>query len=103
MCIGVPMKIIEAFDFSAVAQTEDGQTHSIDTLLTGQVSTGTWVLTFLGSAREIVSPARAHEINQALKALNAANAGLPFEHLVSDLIDRDPTDSNHSIEPKRGK
>jgi len=92
MCIGVPMRIIEAGEGQALCQSRDGnETVRIDTLLVGDLPVGSWVLTFLGAAREVLDDATAHQISDALVALGMAMSGEgQVDHLFADLVDREP-------------
>lgn len=90
MCIGVPMEVIEAHDYFAICRTAQGQQARIDTMLLGQVGVGSWLLTFLDTAREVISEEQAKEINSALQGLQAAINGDDFSHLFADLIEQEP-------------
>jgi hydrogenase expression/formation protein HypC len=58
--------------------------------LVGPQPEGTWLLSFLDAAREIIDPERAAAINAALAALNAAESGeTDFSAFFADL-DREP-------------
>ncbi len=95
MCIGVPMRITEIAEGTALCQARDNsETQRIDTLLVGDVPVGTWVLVFLGAAREVLDETAAHQISDALAALDIAmhGNGSPgqIDHLFADLVDREP-------------
>lgn len=67
----------------------------IDTLLTGPLAAGQWVLCFLGAAREIVDAERAAQIGAALAALQAIAAGTDdcaalVDRHFADLVGREP-------------
>ena len=70
MCIGVPVKVIEDRDFVALCEGRNGQ-EEVNMMLTGPQPPGTWVLNFLGSAREVLTEEDAEKINSALDALAA--------------------------------
>ena len=90
MCLGVPMRIVEAGEGYAVCEGM-GERRQIDTLLVGDQPVGTWVLTFLDSARETLSVSRAREITAAVQAVQLVMQGeTNIDHLFSDLIDREP-------------
>lgn len=90
MCLGLPMQVRETVEGQALCEA-DGELHRIDTLLVGDQPPGTWLLTFLGSAREVLSADRAHEIRAALQALQLAMQGQSgVDHLFADLVDREP-------------
>lgn len=90
MCIGLPMQVIEPGDFWAECEGM-GRRARIDMRLVGPQPAGTWLLTFLDSAREVIDAVEALRIAQALSALEIALHGeVPPEHLFADLIDREP-------------
>ncbi len=90
MCVGIPMKVVQVFEGSALCQHKN-ETQTIDTLLVGNPKVGEWVLTFLGCAREIISEERAEQIQDALLALELAMSGNhDIDHLFQDLVDREP-------------
>ena len=92
MCIGIPMRVVEPGAFAALCEEpRSGGRVEIDMRLVGPQTAGTWVLTFLGAAREVVDAADAALIADALQALDVAMAGgTPPEHLFADLMGRDP-------------
>jgi hydrogenase expression/formation protein HypC len=51
MCIGIPAQVIEAGEFIARCRTRNGE-EQINMMLLGPQPAGTWLLTFLGSARK---------------------------------------------------
>ena len=90
MCIGIPMQILQTFPGYAICQTADAS-HRIDTLLVGEQPPGTWLLTFLNTAREVISSEQAQQINDALTALERVMQGDgDIDHLFADLINREP-------------
>ncbi len=90
MCIGIPMQIVESRDGFAICRSQDGL-HRINTLLVGEQRAGTWLMTFLGSAREVLTPEAAAQILDALQAVQLAMQGdTDLDHLFRDLIDREP-------------
>ena len=90
MCIGVPMQVLEADEVSALCEGM-GERRRISTLLVGQQAPGTWLLTFLDSAREVLTPEAAAQITDAVKAVNLVMQGQAnIDHLFADLIDREP-------------
>lgn len=99
MCIGLPMQIKETGFGYAVCEGM-GITRHVDTLLIGEQPVGTWVLTFLSSAREVLSEADAIKISDAVKAVDIvmSNGGglstdgmdtQSIEALFADLVDRE--------------
>jgi hydrogenase expression/formation protein HypC len=91
MCIGLPMQVIESRPGVALCQGM-GEQREVDTLLVGDQPAGSWVLVFLDSVREVLSPERALQITEALTALNLATRGeTDLNHLFADLAEREPT------------
>jgi hydrogenase expression/formation protein HypC len=74
MCVGIPAQVIEAGDFIARCRTRNGEAQ-INMMLTGPQPVGTWLLTFLGSAREVISEEDALHIDKALDGLSAIMSG----------------------------
>jgi hydrogenase expression/formation protein HypC len=66
---------IEAIDGIAATASDGRQHHVIDLSLTPEAREGDWVLTFLGSAREVISAEEARKIAAALDGLRAVMAG----------------------------
>ena len=90
MCIGIPMQIVEAGEGSALCEGM-GERKRISTLLVGDQPEGTWLLTFLDAAREVLNPADAARITDAVTAVNLVMQGsTDIDHLFADLIDREP-------------
>lgn len=89
MCLGIPMRVQSCAGLVARCAGRDGETN-IDLLLIGPQAPGTWLLTFLGAAREVIDAERAAVINAALAALDAVQAGATdFDAFFADL-DREP-------------
>ena len=74
MCIGIPMQVVESHGFVARCEGR-GETADLNMLLVGPQEPGTWVLNFLGSAREVLSADDARKINDALDVLEAVMSG----------------------------
>ena len=74
MCVGVPVKIVEAGDFVQKAEGKNG-IEDVNMMLIGSQPVGTWVLNYLGSAREVLSEEEAEKINSALDGLSALMNG----------------------------
>mmetsp|Transcript_6268 Transcript_6268/g.14402 ORF Transcript_6268/g.14402 Transcript_6268/m.14402 type:complete len:112 (-) Transcript_6268:669-1004(-) len=91
MCIGIPMQVIETRGTHALCGA-DGKQELIDMILVGEQSEGTWILNFLGAAREVLTEESAEHIRQALLAMSDIMQGdHQIDHLFSDLIDREIT------------
>ncbi len=94
MCLGIPMQVVTAEGHSAVCRGRGGLAR-IDTLITGSLEPGQWVLTSLGAAREIIDEVRAAQVASALDALAAVLAGdgdvnAMIGHHFADLVGREP-------------
>jgi hydrogenase expression/formation protein HypC len=74
MCVGIPALVLEDGDFVARCRTRNGE-EQINLMLTGPQPAGTWLLTFLGSAREVISELDARQIDQALDGLSVIMGG----------------------------
>jgi hydrogenase expression/formation protein HypC len=68
------MKIIEAGEFVSRCKGRNGE-ESVNMMLIGSQPEGTWILSFLGSAREVLSQEEAARIDRALDGLNAIMDG----------------------------
>jgi len=67
------------------------EVRRIDMLLVGRQPVGTWLLTVLNTAREVITPETAQQINDALQALHLTLQGdQQVDHLFADLNDREP-------------
>ncbi|PHS70716.1 MAG: HypC/HybG/HupF family hydrogenase formation chaperone [Methylophaga sp.] len=90
MCIGAPMQVIEMRGTHALCEA-DGKQELIDMILVGEQMAGTWILNFLGAAREVLTAENAQNIRQALTAMSDIMQGENhIDHLFADLIDREP-------------
>lgn len=94
MCIGIPLQVIESGTGYAVCGTGEGgdvEPRRIDTLLVGEQPVGTWLLTFLDTAREVLSDEHAARIRDALRAVELAMRGEGGGYgLFDDLEGREP-------------
>lgn len=89
MCVGVPMQVLSVDGIAARAS--DGREEAlIDLSLTGPVSPGTWVLTHLGAAREVISAQDAALIAAALDGLRDVMAGGTGGAAFDDIDARGP-------------
>ncbi len=87
MCVGVPVKVIEGGDFIARCEGRNG-IENVNMMLIGDQPVGTWVLNFLGSAREILTEEDAQQINSALDGLSAVMSGeenIDVDHYFPDI------------------
>ncbi len=74
MCLGVPMRVVEAGLGRAICENAAGR-REIDMMLVGEQPPGTWVLVFIDAAREVISSEEAARITDALRALDDVMAG----------------------------
>ena len=89
MCLGIPVQVLECGEHFARCAGRNGEVR-VDLSLVGQQVLGTWLLTFLDAAREVIDTERATSINAALNALEAAQTGATdFSAFFADL-DREP-------------
>jgi len=73
MCLSIPRQVVEwegEGDFAWVER--DGERERINMMLLGPQPVGTWVLTSLGLAQEVVGEAERALIEDALAALAAS-------------------------------
>ena len=90
MCIGIPMRVIGSQAGFALCEAQ-GRQQLVDTLLVGEQPVGTWLLTFLDSAREVLSEERALQIRGALQAVELAMQGADVPDLLfQDLLEHEP-------------
>ncbi len=74
MCIGTPVQVTESGEFVSVCKGRNGE-EQVNMMLIGKQPVGTWVLNFLGSAREVLSEKDAQNIDKALDGLSAIMSG----------------------------
>jgi hydrogenase expression/formation protein HypC len=95
MCIGIPMRVVEAGATEAWCDGRAGRSR-IDLALVGPQPAGAWVLAFQGAARRVLSATEAAQTNDALDALEAAMAGVQdVGSYFADLIEREPVLPEH--------
>ena len=109
MCLGVPMQVAEPAGFGAHCRRLLGgdappaaECEWVDLSLTGAQPAGTLVLVHAGLAREVLVPARAYAIADALRALEAAVNGESLEGLFADLEGREPELPEHLRQASEG-
>ena len=90
MCMGVPMQVLSA-DGIVARCGADGEERTVDLSLVGPQPAGTWVLVFLGSAREVLDAETADLIRKALAGVARALAGGDLGDAFADLEAREPT------------
>ena len=96
MCIGIPMQVGSVGPGWALCES-GGAAHRVDTSLVGEVAPGTWLMTFLGAAREVMSETAARQSLAAIAALEAVMRGEPadLDAAFADLIGREPQLPEH--------
>ena len=82
MCVGIPMQVLGIEPGHAQCGWR-GEVRSVRTALVGELDVGDWVLVFIDSAQERITPERAREVNATLDLLAAANAGLLSDALAA--------------------
>lgn len=97
MCLGVPLQVQALLASGAALCTAAGEpSRAVDTsLLDGLPRVGDWLLVHVNIAVRALSALEARQISDALLAVEAAAAGQPFEHLLADLIEREPQLPDH--------
>ncbi|NJD35697.1 MAG: HypC/HybG/HupF family hydrogenase formation chaperone [Betaproteobacteria bacterium] len=94
MCLALPMQVIRMEGSTALCEGRNG-VERVDTLITGPLQSGQWILSFLGAAREVVDAGRAAQVEEALTALESILNGTGSVDAMihagfADLIDREP-------------
>lgn len=74
MCIALPMRVLRGDGLQATCQSRYGE-EAVNMLLVGAQAVDTWVLVFLGWAREVLSAEDAAAIDLALNGLQAIADG----------------------------
>lgn len=94
MCLGLPLQVQSVPSRGAALcglADDDQQTRLVDTsLLEHPPRSGDWLLVHVNIAIRAVDAREAKQISDALLAVSRAAAGEPFEHLLADLINREP-------------
>jgi hydrogenase expression/formation protein HypC len=90
MCIGLPLRVVESHGNFAWCEA-DGHRERLDMMLVGEQPVGTWVLGFLGTARQVLGDEEAAQSRAARQALAAALRGdASVDTYFADLVDRVP-------------
>lgn len=97
MCIGTPVRIVRHNSLQAECEDRHGRQMVIDLLLVGPQPPGTWVMSFKGSARELIDADTAALVGDALDALQALARGDAgkVESAFADIIAREPVLPEH--------
>ena len=95
MCLGTPMQVVEMQGSHALCEVNNTQ-EVVDMMLVGDQPKGTWILNFLGAARETMT---AEDAEQTILAHNAVSDVMQgsdqIDHLFADLINREPELPDH--------
>lgn len=90
MCLGIPMQVELCTELQATCLNGD-ERESVDMTLVGTQPPGTWIMVFLGAARDVIDEATAMKTRDALQAVSAIMSGdTNIERWFSDLNDREP-------------
>jgi len=91
MCIGIPMQVV-AVEGTAVLCERPGERRTLDGVLLGPLSAGTWVLAHRGTAVRVLTADEAAQTTAALDMLAALLAGgSDIDAGFADLVGREPT------------
>ena len=69
MCVGTPVQVVQSHEVMSVCRGRNGM-EDVNMLLVGQQPVGTWVISFLGWAREVIDVEQAKDIDLALDGLH---------------------------------
>lgn len=90
MCIGLPLRVVQSHGNLAWCEA-DGHREQLDMMLVGEQPVGTWVLGFLGTARQVLGDEEAAQARAARQALAAVLRGDgAVDAFFADLVDRVP-------------
>lgn len=86
MCIGIPVRVIEEGEFISLCEGRNGKEH-VNMMLVGPQPVGTWVVNFLGSAREVLAEDDVANLNKALDGMAELMSGneIDVDHYFPDL------------------
>ncbi len=94
MCIGIPMRIVEADEMSALCERGE-ERRRVSLLLLGPQPVGAFVLVHIDTAVRVLDEEEAGLIEQALQGLAAALRGENIDRHFADLIGREPQLPEH--------
>lgn len=92
MCLGIPLQVVAPEGEGGAWCVGRGGRQLVDLTLVGAQPPGTWLLTFLGSAREVMTAEAARQTELALDALEGVLAGdaSRIEAAFADITGREP-------------
>ncbi|MDO9073541.1 MAG: HypC/HybG/HupF family hydrogenase formation chaperone [Rubrivivax sp.] len=103
MCIGMPLQVVALEEHHAWCEA-DGQRERLDMALVGAQPIGTWVLAFLGSARQVMGAEEATQARAGRAALGAVlDGGSDVDAFFADLVGRTPELPEHLRPTTSGK
>jgi hydrogenase expression/formation protein HypC len=73
--MGIPMQVVSLSPGHALVRGR-GETKTVNTALIAPAQVGDWLLVFIDSARDIISPERAAEVNATLDLVATVMCGL---------------------------
>jgi hydrogenase assembly chaperone HypC/HupF len=89
------MQVVEMQGSYALCEANNTQ-EVVDMMLVGDQPKGTWILNFLGAARETMTPEDAEQTMLAHNAVSdVMQGGDQVDHLFADLINREPELPDH--------
>lgn len=90
MCMGTPLQVQHGDALQAWCEA-DGRAQWVDMMLVGAQPPGTWVLEFLGAARQVLGAEEAAQARAGRQALAAVLAGdSNVDAFFADLVGRSP-------------
>ena len=99
MCLGIPLQVhsVEAPGLAlCTPRNQPTALRRVNTaLLDAPPSAGDWLLAHVDIAIRALDAEEARLIDDALAAVTAAADGAPFDHLIADLVDREPQLPEH--------
>ena len=102
MCLGIPLQVQVVNTDGSAGCSPHGEPQALRAVNTGlldrQPARGDWLLVHVNVAIRALDAIEARQIDNALRAVTAAAHGLPFEHLIADLVDREPQLPDHLLE-----
>lgn len=103
MCIGTPLRVVALEAHHAWCEA-DGHRERLDMFLVGAQPVGTWVLAFLGTARQVMGDEEAAQARAGRGALAAVLAGDGnVDAFFADLVARTPELPAHLRPPPSEK
>jgi len=86
VCIGIPVQVIKEGEFMSLCKGRNGE-EQVNMMLIGPQPVGTWVVNFLGSAREIISEDDAINLDKALDGMLELMTGneIDVDHYFPDM------------------